>query len=275
MGSTAVPADLGVLVVHDDPATLYWLERVLTHAGHRVVSDTNLTEALVRLRDDATIGMLVADWHLGEHDAAALVQEVRERDPALPALIVTAETAALSRIRHNLPSDVLVLFTPVDETSLLDMVAHLWRRATAGAAARRAPSRTSAPPAPDPAGGVVLVVDDEQMVRHLAMRILTAEGYAVLEARNGEEALTVLQNLVAPVRLVLTDVRMPVMDGRALGERLARSHPDLPVVYMSGHGGAGAGQEPSLAPFLAKPFRPEALVAAIRGLLAAPSCPGA
>jgi DNA-binding response OmpR family regulator len=125
--SVAAPAVPAILVIHDDAATLYWLQRQLTAAGYRVVTDSDMFQALYRLRDDPTPRMLIADWHLGEQDAALLVHMVRQRDPAFPVLVVTAYPERTDVIRRRLPADVEVLFSPMNETELLERVRALWR----------------------------------------------------------------------------------------------------------------------------------------------------
>jgi signal transduction histidine kinase/CheY-like chemotaxis protein len=122
----------------------------------------------------------------------------------------------------------------------------------------------------------VLVVDDEDAVRAVVSRILAEEGYHVGQARNGREALEYLA-ANGPVDLVLTDIVMPELGGRALVERLAADHPGLPVIWMSGHphdaafadGGPGAGARA----FLQKPIQAELLVRAVEGVLAAVRSP--
>lgn len=81
----------------------------------------------------------------------------------------------------------------------------------------------------------VLLVEDEDKLRAVIRRLLETEGFHVLEAQNGATALEILQDAAAHhVELVLTDLRMPVMDGRQLAAALARVRPDLPIVFMSG-----------------------------------------
>jgi two-component system cell cycle sensor histidine kinase/response regulator CckA len=128
-----------------------------------------------------------------------------------------------------------------------------------------------APGRPDAAGReTVLVVEDERMVRSMAVRGLREEGYTVLEAGSGAEALELIDRHAADVGLVLTDVTMAEMGGRELGHRLASRRPDLPVLYMSGHPldeivRRGLLQERQ--PFLQKPFAPDALLDAVRMML--------
>lgn len=116
----------------------------------------------------------------------------------------------------------------------------------------------------------VLVVEDEVAVRAGIRRLLEQEGYGVLEAENGAAALQLLERSDAEaVSLVLTDLRMPVMDGRQLAAALARRRPSLPIVFMSGFTAQLMDLRlvsPHLA-FLAKPFRNDDLLAAIKGQL--------
>ena len=116
----------------------------------------------------------------------------------------------------------------------------------------------------------LLVVEDEEALRASICRLLRAEGYQVLEAGDGARALQVLEDPAAEqVELVLTDLRMPVMDGRQLASALARLRPSLPIVFMSGYTAQLMDLRlvsPHLA-FQAKPFPDTDLLAAVRGQL--------
>jgi two-component system cell cycle sensor histidine kinase/response regulator CckA len=115
----------------------------------------------------------------------------------------------------------------------------------------------------------VLVVDDEEPVRRLAVRMLTWTGHQALEAAHGREALSAMEQHGDTINLVLTDIKMPGMSGRELGAQIARRWPGKPVLYMSGFASEvfqGGLLEPG-APFLAKPFTQDELLAKIRGLL--------
>lgn len=114
----------------------------------------------------------------------------------------------------------------------------------------------------------VLVVDDEQILRTYMTRVLESEGYSVIEAENGVEALSLLsrKDSGVVVDLVITDVRMPRMGGRALAANLAQDRTSPPVLFVSG------SHMPSdvSGPLLRKPFMPDDLSALARKLLQIP-----
>jgi PAS domain S-box-containing protein len=126
--------------------------------------------------------------------------------------------------------------------------------------------------APVPTRGTetVLLVEDEDAVRAVASRVLKDQGYAVREARNGREALALLERPDHGIELVLTDVVMPDMGGIELADRVSQVHPDVRIVYMSGYA-EGDKLQPGLRnspyPFLQKPFSPESLAVRIREAL--------
>ncbi|HEU5169535.1 MAG TPA: response regulator [Gemmatimonadales bacterium] len=120
-----------------------------------------------------------------------------------------------------------------------------------------------------PGGFTVLVVDDEGAVRQLASRMLTHSGYRVVQASHAREALATLEQDPAAIHLVLTDVKMPGMNGSELGREVAARWPAKPVLYMSGFASEifqGGLLRPE-APFLAKPFTQEDLAARVRALI--------
>jgi CheY-like chemotaxis protein len=124
--------------------------------------------------------------------------------------------------------------------------------------------------ASDRTGTHILVVEDDEAVRSLTSRMLAEEGYAVSQAQHGAEALALLENGLR-VALVVTDVVMPIMDGRELGRRLAASRPELPVLYISAYNPSdifSRGVPHEGAPFLRKPFLAADLIAVVHDLLA-------
>jgi two-component system cell cycle sensor histidine kinase/response regulator CckA len=116
----------------------------------------------------------------------------------------------------------------------------------------------------------VLVVEDEEELRKLAVQILQKQGYKVLEAPQGDEALLISQKYKGPIHLLITDVVMPGMSGRDLSERLTPLRPEIKTLYMSGHTNSAIIHHGVLEPgvnLLQKPFTPEALVRKVHGVL--------
>jgi len=129
-------------------------------------------------------------------------------------------------------------------------------------------AQPGAPAAPGPApefsrgkGELILFIDDDHSAREMVAPALTEQGYRVLCAPNGAEALALLDRQKDDVRLVLTDVAMPVMDGTEMLAVLRQRYPALPVILMSGTLEFGAQSLPAgVAACLAKPFRLEQLL---------------
>ncbi|MBA3659015.1 MAG: response regulator [Gemmatimonadales bacterium] len=121
-------------------------------------------------------------------------------------------------------------------------------------------------------GETVLVVEDEEGVRELAARILRDEGYHVMEARTGREAMEALDH-VDRLDLVLMDLVMPDMGGSEARDHILKRRPDVAVLYMSGYPKDDVLQRPHIEggdPFLAKPFTREGLTERVREILDAP-----
>ncbi|MDO6414645.1 response regulator [Sphingomonas sp. BIUV-7] len=118
--------------------------------------------------------------------------------------------------------------------------------------------------------GTILLVEDEAMVRAVAERALTRQGYKVLVAGNGEEALEILDRDGVVIDLLVSDVVMPAMDGPTLVRHARESFPDLKVLFMSGY--AEEQLRKSIAidrvSFLSKPFSVQQLGQAARDAMA-------
>lgn len=113
-------------------------------------------------------------------------------------------------------------------------------------------------------------MDDEAYIRELVGAILAVEGYHVLEAADGGEALKTGEAFGGPIHLLLTDVVMSPMGGGELARRILPLRPDLKVLYISGFPDDPAvrrGMEARQVSFLAKPFSPKALVRSVRAIL--------
>ena len=132
------------------------------------------------------------------------------------------------------------------------------------------PAGVETPP-DDPGRPLALVADDEELVRSIVATILEEEGYTVVQAENGEQAVSMLTRLGSAVKLVVLDLIMPAMGGEAAMPRLRAVRPDVPVVVMTGFGAVEAQErlrDHGVQAFLTKPFTLDRLVEAIRAALA-------
>jgi len=131
------------------------------------------------------------------------------------------------------------------------------RATTLAASAPATHDATTSPP-----GGLVLVVDDEGSVRAVIRRFLERWGYDVIEASDGKEALTLINQHADRLRLVLLDLTMPTKDGIETFRELRQVHKALPVVLMSGFTEQAATEElgaHGLSGFVQKPFKGDQL----------------
>jgi DNA-binding response OmpR family regulator len=120
------------------------------------------------------------------------------------------------------------------------------------------------------AATTILVVDDERISRRVAYRILSEEGYRVLESDGGPEALDVLSLARGRVDLLMIDVVMPGCDGVELGRQVQERWPDQRILYMSAHPAevlVRHGLSSLDVPFLAKPYTRDEALAKVRAAL--------
>jgi CheY-like chemotaxis protein len=116
----------------------------------------------------------------------------------------------------------------------------------------------------------ILVVEDEDAIREVTRRVLVREGYDVLTATNGAEALEIAASHRSHIALLVTDVVMPEMRGNELAERILATHPTTAVLYMSGYAQGVLGPTRTLEPGVAlieKPFSAAVLLGAVREAL--------
>ncbi|MFA6002760.1 MAG: PocR ligand-binding domain-containing protein [Elusimicrobiota bacterium] len=136
--------------------------------------------------------------------------------------------------------------------------------------------RSPLPVPPPPASGheTILLVEDEAVVRRLEISSLNNYGYTVLPAGNGQEALALLKSRPQPIDLVVTDVIMPGMNGRALAQEVKKTHPQAKILYVSGFTDDAIAPHGVVQPglsLLRKPFNPEALALKVREVLDGPA----
>ncbi len=116
----------------------------------------------------------------------------------------------------------------------------------------------------------ILLVEDDEALRYLILNILKGYGYQILIASNGLEAINICKESGSSVHLLLTDIIMPMMNGRELADHIRSFQPELKVMYMSGYTGESIHQQGVLesdAPYIQKPFSPTELASKIRRIL--------
>jgi two-component system cell cycle sensor histidine kinase/response regulator CckA len=117
----------------------------------------------------------------------------------------------------------------------------------------------------------LLIVEDEPSLRQMARSVLEVQGYTVLSASNGQDALRVVrEHKGSPIRLVVTDVMMPLTGGKEMAERLKTNYPDIKILFTSGYTDDAIVQQGVLEPgiaFLPKPYTPAALAYRVRAML--------
>jgi CheY-like chemotaxis protein len=117
---------------------------------------------------------------------------------------------------------------------------------------------------------VVLVAEDEVVVRNIVCFLLHHEGHQVLSAADGEEALALAREYQGTIDLLLTDIKMPRMDGMTLAKRIVGERPGIRVLLMSGKLSSEIREKNVHLPFLRKPFVPAAFRGKVRDVLKGP-----
>ena len=131
----------------------------------------------------------------------------------------------------------------------------------------------SAPSAPERGSETVLLVEDEEPVRHITTRLLESLGYRVIEAQTGEEAVSLFGVCGEKIDLLMTDVVMPGIGGREVVEALQTKDPDLKVLFQSGYTDDMVVRRGILraeVAFLKKPFTLDVLAKKVREALGCP-----
>jgi DNA-binding NtrC family response regulator len=121
-----------------------------------------------------------------------------------------------------------------------------------------------------PGSETLLIVENEAAIRNLLQMALRRNGYTVLTAESGREALDLVQDHSGPIHLLITDVVMPDIDGPELVRRLSTLRPDTRTLFMSGYMDDALGDHgvlPTNVNFIQKPFSPRAFAQKVREIL--------
>ena len=205
---TATGEKFTVLVIDDDPMVQHLLRGQLESEHFRMLSAVDGIEGLTLARE-ARPAVIILDIHLPRLDGWAVLNELKS-DPALSGIPVIMMSVEEERSRGFSFGACEYLVKPVEPDRLVQVV----RRALI------------------PAGGDVLVVDDDQHTREMVSRVLRRVGYTTIEARDGEEAL--LRARVLTPGLVILDLIMPGVDGFEVLRTLRNEGRHMPVVVLTG-----------------------------------------
>ena len=118
-----------------------------------------------------------------------------------------------------------------------------------------------------PSETVILLVEDDALVRNVVRLMLSKEGYAVLTANDGLEALEICERFTDPIHLLLTDVGMPRMGGLDLAQRVRELRPDTKIIIMSATTAVTIAEKNTPDAFLRKPFIPPTLLECVQRVL--------
>jgi DNA-binding response OmpR family regulator len=114
---------------------------------------------------------------------------------------------------------------------------------------------------------VILIAEDEVMVRNLVRHLLEAEGHEILAAANGSEALELSRKYDGTIDMLITDVKMPHLDGLQLIDRITKERPNIRILVMSGHLSEELRGHEAGFTFLRKPFLPGVFREKVREVL--------
>jgi CheY-like chemotaxis protein len=255
-------SDKTILVVDYDSAFRSSLVDILNAAGYKAYGASNGSHAI------SIAGSL------GTNDVDLLVLEMAQLDMTGVELIHTIacqqktiiKVIASSSLFSQADMDVQTSFRSEvgvrKEATSMPAIAAKWLLTVGSLLGELADS------VPAPSHDVILVADDDPTVRQFVKIILNREGYQVLEAADGESALALVRKMAGAFDLVVTDIQMPGMDGRALGKAIRQEDANIPLIYMSGDvEDPGFDNPVQGVAFLAKPFLPKALLKAVNLML--------
>ncbi len=238
---------MNILVIDDDSVSLKMLAMILQKHSHNVTTAVSAREAIAILQKQQDIDLIISDIMMPNIDGFALLRLLKtdRRLRRLPVILCTSmeSTEAVLKARDLKVFGYIV--KPVDARVLIEKVNLIEAQ-------------------PDQ---VILVVDDEEMMRSLLAMTLKRDGWSVLTAGCVEEAIDLLRQ--NETMIVLSDIHMPGRDGFQLLSHIKENNPSMPVLLMSGRGewhrdqvvAAGADD------FIANPFRNTEILKCIDALL--------
>jgi CheY-like chemotaxis protein len=253
-----------ILVVDHDRVFRTSLTDILNRAGYSAHgapdgrSAISIAEAL-----GSELDLIVLEMTLPDMSGVALVEAIAVQQKTIIKVIASSSVFSPHEMdtQTSLQSDAGMTKEPFG----VPAVAAKWLLTVRGLLGELADA------APVPLQSVILLADDDASVRHFVKSLLNGEGYQVLEAAEGTSALALARKIGGNVDLLVTDVEMPGMDGRALGKAIREAYPTVPVIYISGFTEDPRVQDlhdpEQRFAFVGKPFRPKVLLETVSRML--------
>lgn len=232
-----------ILVVDDDLSLLDLLVDTLTSIGYQAVGARGGAEALERLKDQS-FDLLISDIKMADVDGLSLLRSVRSLYPNLPVLFISGVESPeiIGRARAD-----GFLAKPFRISHIEELIENTLR------------GRNEKIPGPVER---VLVVDDDDVFRDMLCDSLEASGFKAVSASDGKQALACLSS--EKVQAVISDIKMPGMDGIALAGQIKRIYPQLPVILITAYYSSSESERdntPEVANgYLRKPFKVEKII---------------
>ncbi|RKX27105.1 MAG: hypothetical protein DRP45_01860 [Candidatus Zixiibacteriota bacterium] len=225
-----------VLIVEDDPVSLKLASSVLKKHGYEVTGADSGKQAISHIEEEGDVDIIVSDIMMPVMDGFTMMTYLKadSRLSRIPVVLCTALNDADSVKKALDLGAVGYLTKPINPKALVEKVR---------AAEKGIP-------------GAVVIVDDEDLLRKLLMKTLTREGIHTLAAGSGEKALELIEN--NKIALVISDIKMPMMNGLELLVEIKENDSSIPVFLMTGHGGEFSKQNVLAAGadgYITKPFR--------------------
>lgn len=241
-----MPGKIKILVVDDDPSLLDLLIETLNTIGYDAAGVQSAAEALNRL-NEAEFQLVITDIKMPGMDGFALAEKIGQDYSDLPVIFITG--VFTSQILEKTVSD-RVLAKPFRIGQLESLI-----------------KKSLAPRQETSAGGEqILVVDDDDSFRMMLTETLKLSDYSVISANDGEEAMDILSR--ENISAVITDLKMPGMDGAELARQIKNNWQDIPVVIVTAY----LSQDQAIASleaadgYLMKPFKIESITDLLESL---------
>ncbi len=276
-----LPADgpLCVLVADDNATARAMLSDTIKSMGWQVdVVDSGqdaVSKTMTRLRHNLYYDLYLLDWKMPGMDGLAAARAIREASSpqAQPPIVIMVTAHARDEVLNAPDAEMVdaVITKPVTPSTLYNTIIHVRRHRSETKDRGNNEAAPQASTARDDriTGVRVLVVDDSEINREVAKRILEADGAEVFAAADGQEAVDWLREHPQGVDLVLMDIQMPVMDGYTATHEIRDTLQlrELPVIALTA-GAFKAQQEAAMAAgmngFLSKPYNVEQIISVVR-----------